>query len=66
MWSFMFTILSAVLVVTVMVLRFKGRRKRILAAPIPGPCGSLLIGSIPLLIHGPEKIIKNVREVYRT
>lgn len=49
----------------IMVLRFEGRRKRILANRIPGPDGSWLIGMLPLFLQGPEKLIKNGLKVYR-
>jgi len=56
----MFAILALII-----LLRFEGRRKRILANRIPGPNGLWLIGMLPLLFEGPENIIKEAIKYYR-
>lgn len=50
----------------IMVLRFKGKRKRILANQIPGTDGAFLIGFLPLLLDGPEKLIEHAAKLYHT
>lgn len=64
MWCLTFIILLVILAV-IIVLRFEGRRKIILANRIPGPDGTWLIGLLPLFLQGPEKLIKNGLKVYR-
>lgn len=60
-----FTILSSILVITIVILIFKGRKYRILANRIPGPNGWFLVGMLPLFLQGPEKLIKNILREYR-
>jgi len=55
--------LLAILMV-IMILRFKGKRKRILASQIPGPDGAFLIGFLPILLDGPEKLIEHATKLY--
>lgn len=65
MWYLIYTMLLSI-VVMIMVLRFEGKRKRMLADRIPGPNGSFLIGMLPSLLQGPEKLISKMLAVYRT
>lgn len=64
MWSLVFIILLAILVV-ITVFRFKSRRKRKLASRIPGPDGYPIIGILPTLLKGPEKMIEESLKMYR-
>jgi len=59
--------LSALLAsfIIIIVLRIEGRRKRMLASKIPGPEGMFLVGLLPLLLNGPEKLIIHGRKLYR-
>jgi len=56
-------VLASLMVFT--ALRFKGKRKRMLASQIPGLDGLFLVGLLPLLLDGPEKIIKHGIKLYR-
>lgn len=59
-----FTGLLAALL-TIMVLRFNGRRKRMLANQIPGEDGNIFFGMLLHLLDTPENLLKKGREVYR-
>jgi len=64
-WYLIFVISMLAVLLVIVLVQFEGRKKRMLANKIPGPAGSFLIGSLPLLIQGPERSIPNVRKVYR-
>lgn len=61
MWHLIYIIMAiaSVLIITI------SRRKRMLANKIPGPPGFFLVGNLPILLQGPEKIIKNFYKKYR-
>lgn len=58
------TMLSFILIITIVILILKSRN-RIFANRIPGPNGWFLVGILPLLLQGPEKLIKNILKEYR-
>jgi len=60
-----FNMISFILVITIVILILKGRKNRILANRIPGPDGWFLVGILPLLLEGPEKLLKNILREYR-
>lgn len=64
MWYLLSIILSTILVF-IAIIEFKLKRRKILTDKIPGPGGSLFIGSLPLFLQGPEKLITNTRNLYQ-
>lgn len=65
MWYLTLTMMLTVLVMIITLIRFKSRRKRILADRITGPDGHFLIGLLPLFLKGPENILIDGLKVYR-
>lgn len=68
MWNSIFTLILIIcFIITIKVLSFKGRKKKIIDNRTPnGPKGWFLIGHLPLLIFsGPEKIIEKTLKLYR-
>lgn len=66
MWYLIFSILLAILAITIIILRFKNRRKTLLANRLPGPDGLFLVGLLPIALQGAEEKIKTALTVYRT
>lgn len=65
MWYLITTIIFGGLVMASLILNLKGRRKRNLGNRIPGPKGSLIIGSLPLLLQEPEVLLTSFLKEYR-
>lgn len=47
------------------MVKLGGRRKIMLANRIPGPEGMFLVGLLPKVLQGPEKLIPNMLVIYR-